>query len=326
MSAFAVKEWWEITPVEDVPWYPGEGDEMEAFVQVFDAAAAEAMHRAFQARKAADPEYVGILVDWDHESSDLTKRTSGAGYIVDTKVEGGKLYGKHRLSSEGEKDVCGGVYRFTSPSILPRDFEDLGGGRKRPLDLDSVAITNRPRCKTLSPISNSLREPGPVVRNTETSGAPPETPNKKHMQKIAELLGLPPEASEDDILAAISSLKESAAAAQASAAERDAAIGDLRQEITNRDTALADALLDIHGITEEAERSAFRPLVIGNRESGSAALKALKAARDAAKAAIAVAPVHNRATTTSPDATKPGEELTGIERTRAAFRKSKKGV
>jgi hypothetical protein len=314
---YAVKDWWEIAPVEDVPWHPAEGDDREAFVQVFDAAAAEAMHAAFQNRKANQENFVGLLIDWDHESTDLSKRTTGAGYIVDTKVEGGRLYGRPRLSADGARDVEGGMFRFTSPTIPPTAFADLGGGRKRPLDLDSVAITNRPRCKTLAPISNAVADDA-VIRNTDSSAGAEEAnrrpaaqtnkPKEKHTMKLTlsestvamllSKLGLNPEEATDESVAA--ALGEHPGKEDVTA---------INNRIQSLEAAVVNSDLDAHGITDAAEREKFRPLLIANRDAGLAALGAIKTARAATKP---TGLMHNRADAKTPGGTRPGMDVRAL--------------
>lgn len=320
-AVFRVEEWWNIAPIEDVPWSPGEGDERRPFVQVFDAEAAEAMHAAFQNRKAGEENFVGLLIDWDHESTDVDKRTTGAGYIVETEVRADGLYGKPRLSADGLRDVEGGMFRFTSPTIPPGGFADLGGGRKRPTCLDSVAITNRPRCRTLKPISNAAGS-DELIRNTNLPGTTPgeerrpaaQTNRKKDttMLKLSDTtvaallakLGLKPEEATDESVAA--------------------ALGDHpgKEDVTaynNRAAALegelADLALDHAGITDAAQRGALRPMLIANREGGKAALALIVQARG--QAAQASGPVHNRAATGTPGGQRNTSEDARATRNRA---------
>jgi len=304
---FAVKEWWEIAPNEEVPWTPCEGDDRKPFVQVFDAAAAEAMHNAFQNRKAADPEYAGLLIDWDHDSTDDNKSTAGAGWIIDTKVEGGKLLGKPRLSSDGERDVEGGVFRFTSPTIPPASFQRIDKNRMRPTDLDSVAITNRPRCKTLAPISNAIGSED-LIRNTDLPSNPedkkrrPAAPTQKQekttMLKLSDStvavllqkLGLKPEEATD----------ESVAAALGANPTSEESRG-YKNRISTLEGELADLSLDAAGIEDTTQRATLRPLLIANRDGGKAALSLIVQARGQSTAQPGL--IHNRAATKNPGAT-----------------------
>ena len=311
MSKFIVKEWWHMVPLEEVPWRPdSEEDEREPFVQVFDMEGVKAMHDAIQAAKAAGGEnWTGLLVDWDHESYDPEKRTTGAAYIVDSKVTPQGLYGLPRLSADGLRDVEGGMVRKLSPTILPSGFVDLGNGRKRAVRLDSVALTNRPRCKKLEPISNASREPEAITNTLpaksagEPSGGEAATTQENENMKLSDTtiaallkkLGFDPAtATEESILAGLEERPSSE-----DVTEMENRIGQLEDIVANRD-------LDLHGITDEGERKKFLPGLINNRDTTLIALEAISSAR---KQTTVARPMHNRATAAAPK-TQPGEDAT----------------
>lgn len=142
------------------PWISEDGK--TRILQIVDDGSLQAQAEAFN---RAGKE---LLLDYDHESYDMDKRTTAAGWITNVEVRPDGLYGKVRWSECGTRDVTGGNFRFTSPTYLPRTMEDLGEGNKRPTQLDTVALTNRPNMKGMKPITN--REPvKDAVKNYGTS-------------------------------------------------------------------------------------------------------------------------------------------------------------
>lgn len=123
--------------------------------QVIDKKACEAMVNAFQKDKAADTNFPGLLVDFDHFSHDSDQPSSAAGWIEDLQNREDGLYAKVKWSTPGETAVKNGSYRLVSPVWRHADCEDLGGDRIRPLRLDGVGVTNTPVIKGMKPLSNS---------------------------------------------------------------------------------------------------------------------------------------------------------------------------
>lgn len=110
-------------------------------VQVFDRAAAEAIKAKFfhemQGRDA-----VGVLVDMDHRSYDMSQLTEAAAWAVDLKADDVGLWALIRWTDLGESAVRNGRYQFLSPTFNKAD--ELPGGKVRPTRLDTIALTNRP--------------------------------------------------------------------------------------------------------------------------------------------------------------------------------------
>ena len=137
-----------------------------------------------------------ILVDVDHRS-ELTDDTQAAGWITGLTLDDEGLWGEVEWTPKGLELVKGKEYRFTSPAWT------LDGGGN-PQTLVSVALTNKPNT------------PVKPVLNSQTNKGKPE------MDKLKEILGLGAEATEDEVLAAVKSLKEAIASMKAAAAEKEA--------------------------------------------------------------------------------------------------------
>lgn len=122
-------------------------------VQLIDAKSVDAMVANFAARKASDKNFTGALLDFDHFSQSGDKPSEAGGWIENLAKRDDGMWGQVRWTDVGEKAVNGGRYRLVSPVWLKRNCETLDNGQLRPMVLDSVALTNEPNLKGLTPIS-----------------------------------------------------------------------------------------------------------------------------------------------------------------------------
>lgn len=215
--------------------------------EVIDRKAVDAMVYEFDSRDL-DPDFPGILVDADHLSHDLDQRTEAQAWVKRLENRGGVLWAQLELTDSGADAIRNKRYKFFSTEYEEASLEDLGEGRVRPLALSGLALTNRPNHQGQKPISN--RGESHVSANQE---------QMKMMKKLAEKLGLPAEAIEEDLLAAVDSLLERAEAADAMEVDAEA------EEILNRYTKK---------ISPES-RKEWKQSLIANREGTEALLKKL---------------------------------------------------
>ncbi len=201
--------WYQLAPAGE---FPVQADSPpERLVQVLDEQAFSAILASFQ-EEAVTADFPGLLVDFDHFSLDLDKASEAAGWIVELALRDGALWGRIRWSERGGQAVTGGSYRFLSPVFDRPTAEDLGGGRVRPLRLLSAGLTNDPNLRGIRPLSN---------RN---GGVPPQAQEAARMkQQLAEILGLGPNATDEELAAKVQEL-----AAKAKAAEEE--LAKLKQE------------------------------------------------------------------------------------------------
>ncbi len=178
-----------------------DGGKRSGTVQRCNRAAFEAMVANWKADGERD-----ILVDVDHASA-TGGSTEAAAWAKNLRVEDDGLCADFELTPRGRELVEGKCYRFVSPGWTLADDGT-------PVALCSVALTNRPNL----PVK-------PVVNADDAGGRDPDDPNNEtkgnpamDLKKIAAALGLPETATEDEVIAAIASMKD----AQAQAAEEAA--------------------------------------------------------------------------------------------------------
>ena len=146
--------WFHIAPLGTFPHPTGA-------LQVIDAEACDAMTRTF-AEEARQPNFPGLLVDFDHASHDPAQPTTAAGWINSLEPRGDGLYAQIRWSDLGHQALTGGRYRLASPVWNRADCDEWSApaGDKgdalhlRPRRLDRLALTNDPNLPGLMPLSN----------------------------------------------------------------------------------------------------------------------------------------------------------------------------
>jgi phage I-like protein len=259
LEATANFRWMHVCPLGDHVWNSADGK--ERIVQVIDQAACEAMAAAYPLS------IPNSRIDIDHESMEADKRTAAVGWGRKAEVRDDGLWVEVEWNPDGHELIANKVYRFNSP-CFPRDgLVDLGNGRFRVTKLGVIALTNDPNLRGQQPLTNR-----------RTHAANPN--NKTHMDykaKMLELLGLPPEATDDQIATALAGTKGETTA--------------MNNRITELQDMLANRDLDEHGITDADQRKLLTPS-LANKATRPAALALIAKSKPAAEVR---APIHNRA-------------------------------
>nr|AIF26379.1 hypothetical protein [uncultured bacterium fosmid pJB16B1] len=172
-------------------------------VQHVTAEACAAMVKAWE-----DDGKKEILVDFDHDAED-GKSTVAAAWLTNLRVDPERgLVSDFKFTDKGAEAVSTRRFRFLSPCWEVNVDRWMNGGdapkgdddfpaEVTPVRLVSVGLTNKPNIP-VAPLLN--REPQPGNKSVQqTEGT--------IMDKIKEALGLAPEATEEDILAALGKMK-----------------------------------------------------------------------------------------------------------------------
>ena len=243
--------WYHIESNEEHPAKREGGD----IVQVLDNA-------AMQAIVAAGVPEEGIPIDADHRGVPGVAEvpdTAAAGWVrelalFDDGAGNMQLAGRIEWTPPGLELVAGRVYKHFS-SVYRVDDEELaeplGGNRYRPLVLLGLALTNNPNNRMgQRPITNGLPNNLPPATGVGENPNKNENQDMNELEDIKKALGLAPEATAADCVAAIESIKGEAAAAADSEAEtllNSEGLADLPEEekkeikeglVTNRGLAM----------------------------------------------------------------------------------------
>jgi phage I-like protein len=168
--------WFHIAPHGTFPHPTGA-------MQVIDAEACDAMLGTFN-EEARQPNFPGLLVDFDHSSHDPAQPTTAAGWIGGLEHRDDGLYAQIRWSDLGHQALTGGRYRLASPVWNRADCDQWSAptpdGRDvvhlRPRRLDRLALTNDPNLPGLMPLSNRAEQiEQPTVAGPATA-TPEQTP------------------------------------------------------------------------------------------------------------------------------------------------------
>jgi phage I-like protein len=131
-------------------------------MQVVDGEACGAIVRTF-AEEARQPNFPGLLVDFDHSSHDPAQPTTAAGWLMAVEEREEGLFGRVRWSDLGAAALRGGRYRLASPVWNRGECEEWRApagpeGKEtvhlRPRRLDRLALTNDPNLPGLTPLTN----------------------------------------------------------------------------------------------------------------------------------------------------------------------------
>lgn len=146
-----------------------------------------------------------ILMDFDHDRI----HTLAGGWIIDLRVDPADgLIAMVDFTPAGAAAVNKGEYRFVSVDW------DVSDADNRPIRLRTVGMTNRKNIP-VRPILNS-------TEGDRSPNDPNQNQRKTQMDKIAQALGLDPNAAEDAVLAAIGELVAKAKAAEEAALDSEA--------------------------------------------------------------------------------------------------------
>jgi phage I-like protein len=288
-------------------------------MQICDRRACEALVTAFN-RAAAAPNFTGLLIDRDHESSDPERTTDAWGWCVGMQNREDGVWCQIRWTDIGEPAVKGGRFRFLSPVFAPEECENLGNNRLRPLAMTKLGLTNEPNIRPLHPLSN--RSPGGAAAPADSGTTKPHTGERRsgmdHKKELLTLLGLKEDATEQDICNACSAAKQKLANCATLTQERDQLKNRAETAETELNT-LRKAELDraVEGDLEEfkaviVNREEAKAQLLANREGARKLLAALKPAAPAE-------PLRNRQDAKPPEDPAAAQRLENRRQERDAF-------
>lgn len=260
LDAVANFRWMHVCPLGEHAWSSADGK--ETITQVIDQEACQEMARTYPLS------IPNSRIDIDHESMESDKRTAAVGWGRRAEARDDGLWVEVEWNPDGHELIANKIYRFNSPCFPRSGLVDLGNGRMRVTRLGVIALTNDPNLRGQQPLTN--RRTHAAIPNNNT--------HMDHKAKLLELLGLPPEATDDQIATALAGNKSATTATT--------------NRITELETQLANRDLDTHGITDATQRKLFVPLLT-NTATRDDALKTLVALKPATT--TVPPPIHNRA-------------------------------
>lgn len=150
---------------------------------IVDEESFQAIKETFQ-RRALD-----IVIDYEHQTLEDIQAPAG-GWIKELSLQDDAIVGKVEWTPKAEEYLKNKEYRYLSPVVLVRKSD------QKAVVLHSVALTNTPAIDGMYPIINSLD-----ISEYEEGGT------KMDLKKLAELLGLSADATEEEVMQKLQGLQ-----------------------------------------------------------------------------------------------------------------------
>ena len=170
---------------------------------------------------------IDIVVDYEHQTI-YGETAPAAGWIKDLKKTPGGIVAKVEWTSKAKEFLKNKEYRYFSP-VINLD------SKRRVISLHSVALTNAPR---------TYRQVSLVAKNNFGKEAFVMNP------EILKLLGLPEDASEKEVLSAISDLKQRA---EKEPEKEEVIPKEVLEALGLEKADKSEVIASIHALKQEAE-------------------------------------------------------------------------
>jgi phage I-like protein len=225
---------------------------------------------------AQEAGFAGLLVDFDHFSSDQDKSTRAGAWIMNVQRRDDTLWGQLRLTASGRAALEGGDFRHFSPVLgfPPRDYKP--GEEAHPVALLGGAFTNQPTFRGMVPLSNRQGDPLASTQRTEMD----------YKAKLITVLGLAATASDAEVEAACVTLN--------SLVQKGREFDATKNRLDKLESEQIDRDLDAHGLQGEA-REKWKGALTKNREEALVLLASI------GKEGSGYARTHNRNKARTPD-------------------------
>lgn len=167
-----------------------------------------------------------IVIDYEHQTLAGSEAPAAAWIksLTDKGAEG--LWAIVEWTERARKYLENKEYRYLSPVLLARKIDK--DGLYRPEILHSAALTNTPQIDGMVPIVNRLN--GANILNNARK-------EKMFMEKLLEALGLTPESTEDEAIAALAVLKNKAAASAPESENLKSELKKIKETLGLQETA-----------------------------------------------------------------------------------------
>ncbi len=244
--------------------YPGgnvchNGERVKNAVIVIDREAYDRILSAFKSEKEKTG-FHGLLVDREHFSLDSDKPSDAMAWAKDIREDDDGLWTRWDFTPPGQAAWDDKVLVSRSPVMI---LERIAGNRFRPVALESIAMTNTPHFD-LSTIAAAR-----AAEDTRAGDGTQPEQGDTAMTRLLALLGLAESATEDEAVAALQSLIDKAAQADAALAAEQEAVAACRK--LRCDAFVAS---NRHRIADEAK---FREAYDKNPEATEAAFALFRA-------------------------------------------------
>lgn len=145
---------------------------------------------------------VDLVVDYEHQTL-AGVQAPAAGWVKDLILDNGNINAKIDWTPKAREYLKNREYRYVSPVINVRKSDG------KAVALHSIALTNTPAIEGMNPI----------VNKSEPEGG--QNPMNDLLKALAKLLGLAEDANEEQVMEAVTALKDAADAAKQPPEDKD---------------------------------------------------------------------------------------------------------
>lgn len=173
-----------------------------------------------------------LVLDYEHQT--LTgEEAPAAGWIVDLEIRADGLWAKVNWTARGKQYVESREYRYISPVVFYRDSD------KRGYELQNAALTNNPAIDGMQSIVAKQNKGGTTKMNL--------------LEQLIGMLGLAPEATEEEAADAVAKLLESGGGDEINTEEITAAVEEAVAEV---EASIDSTLESVEEAVAEVESAA----------------------------------------------------------------------
>jgi len=252
---------------------------------VFNRSTREAILQSFDAETP-------VLVDYEHFSHDRDKATEAAAWGREVRASADGIEMETAWTPPAREKIAGAVYRFISPEFDGELRQEDGVLKFYPSRLTGAGLTNRPKLKTLRPVSTN--------RNTEETNTMNDA-----LKLLCGLIGCAETATPEELAQATDAFKQRVSGLEAENAK-------LRDDRVSADMKANE---DVIGKCRDEAKA----LLCANRDAALALFASQREALAAAKpAAQDKPPVHQKNRATAPDGLKLLEREEGADEAASA--------
>lgn len=200
-----------------------------------------------------------IVIDYEHQTLENVQAPA-AGWIKELILEEDSISAKVQWTPKAQEYLKNKEYKYLSPVVL------VNKGNSKAVVLHSAALTNTPAIDNMFAIVNS-------IDISEYQGG-----NEMDLEKLAALLGLSKDATEEEVIAALKKLNDASQEQTQEVVANKVICGLLEVDEKAKTEDVAAAIMALKNPSNFVPVSEFKALKerLDKRDSGELVMKALK--------------------------------------------------
>lgn len=191
-----------------------------------------------------------VVIDYEHQTLEDVQAPAG-GWIKDIEKEGDAIVAKVEWTPKAEAYLKNKEYKYLSPVVLVRKKDN------KAVVLHSVALTNTPAIDNMYPIINSI----------DLNEYENEEAKKMDSKELAKQLGLPEEATEEQIKEALAKVLICAKEAEVNKGAKEES--NSKEEDTQTEVVANKTILGLLGIDEKSKTEDVAAVIVALKNNAA---------------------------------------------------------